>query len=233
MSTQDLDDMAVTILEAIWHNGGEADTSEIKQYTGFEDNSRLHYRRTEHLEPNGFVECTTEDRGDTLTVTVWQLTEQGEKAVDRHMTDTDTPPLKQTVDELREIVGDLNRKVQSFEGRVNHVESQQVDGDEIADEIEEVDSDLEQRLNRIEAKQDAILGVCYLYNLIDTDRVQQIGERYSDDYSYSEGVNSQAFKDGAVGTTAGQLLETLDSGLPDALTMSNDEIVSNAQSEDE
>jgi DNA-binding PadR family transcriptional regulator len=143
MSTQDLDDMAVTILEAIWQNGGEADTSEIKQYTGFEDNSRLHYRRTEHLEPNGFVECTTEDRGDTLTVTVWQLTEQGEKAVDRHMTDTDTPPLKQTVDELRDVVGDLNRKVQAFEGRLNNTEQQ-------FDEIQETFGSVDETITKAE-----------------------------------------------------------------------------------
>lgn len=219
--------MAVTILEAIWQNGGEADTSEIKEYTGFEDNSRLHYRRTEHLEPNGFVECTTEDRGGTLTVTVWQLTEQGEKAVDRHMTDTDTPPLKQTVDELREIVGDLNRKVQSFEGRVNHVEETNVTDDdleELQDENAETESGLEQRLNRIEAKQDALLGLFYLYELVNTDRVQEIGEEHADSYQYTEGVNSQAFKAGAAGQTAGNFLKVLDGDMPDGLLMSDEEI---------
>jgi DNA-binding PadR family transcriptional regulator len=154
MSTQDLDDMATTILEAIWQNGGEADTSEIKEYTGFEDNSRLHYRRTEHLEPNGFVECTTEDRGDTLTVTVWQLTEQGEKAVDRHMTDTDTPPLKQTVDELRDVVGDLNRKVQSFEGRLNNTEQQ---FDELQETFESVDETVT-RAEEVTEKAEMVVG---------------------------------------------------------------------------
>lgn len=161
MSTHDLDDMGKAILEAIYQHGGEADTSEIKEYTGFEDNSKLHYRRKEHLEPNGFIETTTEDRGDTLSVTVWGLTEMGKNAVDRVMTETDEPPLAERVDELREIVGEMRRDVQAFEGRVDAVEQSEQDVSHIESDVTEMYeqiTEFEDRITEVEARMKQVEG---------------------------------------------------------------------------
>jgi len=230
MSAYDLDDMAKAILEAIYQHGGRADTSEIKQYTAFKDNSKLHYRRKEHLEPKGFVETETVDKGDTLTVTEWKLTEKGEKAVDREMTKQDTPPLTDRVEELREIVSDLTRDLSAFEGRVDHIEETNVDDSEIdatSEEIEGVEQRVEQRLNRIEAKQDALLGVLWLYDLVEAERILKLGEKYTDDYESChdtpEGARSIPFRDGAVGSTAGPALKGFDA-LPDTFKLPMDKL---------
>lgn len=236
MSAYDLDDMAKAILEAIYHHGGQADTSEIKEYTGFSDNSKLSYRRDKHLEPKGFVETEVVDKGDTLTITEWTLTEKGEKAVDREMTKQDTPPLANRVDELREIVSDLNRDMSTFKGQVDHVEETNVDASEIEEIEEKVESEIEEvaeRLNRIEAKQDALLGVLWLYDMVNADRIIQMGEDHSSDFSPCEdGIKNQPFKNGAVGTTAGPKLKAWDE-LPTAFTASSDELEEQVRGSDE
>jgi DNA-binding PadR family transcriptional regulator len=175
MSAQDLDDMAKAILEAIYQNGGSADTSEIKQYTGFDDNSKLHYRRNNHLEPKGFIECETRDTEDTLNVTVWSLTEKGEKAVDRNMTEQDTPPIADQFEELREIVSHVRRDMDAVNGR-----------------MDEVNREVEDALNRIDVKLD---GLDRRLERIDEglDRIDEFEERLEEveDQPFEEIANDK------------------------------------------
>jgi DNA-binding PadR family transcriptional regulator len=150
MSAQDLDDLSKAILEAIYHNGGTADTSEIKQYTGFDDNGKLHYRRNKHLEPNGFTKSKDEDKGDPMKTTVWILTEKGEKAVDRNMTEQDTPPIADQFEELREIVTEINNRMAAIEGRMDDVEDRVNGTYERADEAERMAETAQEAIDRIE-----------------------------------------------------------------------------------
>jgi DNA-binding MarR family transcriptional regulator len=79
---QDLDSKAKLILEAIYQNGGEADTSDIKSYTGIEKSGVVHYRLDEKLEPDGYVETRKVDRdGSALGVKMSELTSKGRNAV--------------------------------------------------------------------------------------------------------------------------------------------------------
>jgi len=226
MSMQDLDDMSRATLEAIWEHGGEATTSEIKEYTGYtgEDvNSKLAYRRRKHLEPGGLVESETRDEGDTLPVTVWRLTEKGEKRVQQILGDDETPPLSRRVEELRQIVGELKESVETFEGRLDHVEQQveegTVESETVENQVEDAQSEIDSRLRKIEARQDALLGLFELYELVNVRHVEEIGEKAASgtlhssmskmDYSKAR-TGSKAYKGGAVGSAAGTLLEGMD-----------------------
>lgn len=120
----DLDDRSQLILKALYHLEGQADTSAIKDYTGIEDNSIIRYRRVEYLEPMGLVETEVVDSGDTLTVTEWTLTEKGTEVVGSIIDSADEQTLVEQVEELREVVADVRRRVETFDGRLNHTEEQ-------------------------------------------------------------------------------------------------------------
>ena len=54
----DLDAKALEVLESIYELGGEASTTEVKEYTGIEQNAIIHYR-FDKLEEQGIVEMGT------------------------------------------------------------------------------------------------------------------------------------------------------------------------------
>jgi regulator of replication initiation timing len=136
----DLDRESELILEAIYQLGGEADTSEIKDYTGIEKNGIIRYRRKEHLEPNDLVETQVVDKGDTMTVTEWTLTDEGTEVVGTLMDSVDDPNLAEQVDELRDVVSEMKRRVERFEGRVDHVEERLDEVDDRFETVEEIEA---------------------------------------------------------------------------------------------
>lgn len=52
----DLDWKSRAILQAIYENGGEANTSEIKELTGIDDNAKILYQHHNKFVPNGLIE---------------------------------------------------------------------------------------------------------------------------------------------------------------------------------
>jgi DNA-binding MarR family transcriptional regulator len=81
VTLSDLDSKAMEVLEAVYENGGEADTSEIKQYTGIEKNGVVHYRY-DKLEEAGLIETRAGDPdGAKVPPTVVTLTEEAEAKV--------------------------------------------------------------------------------------------------------------------------------------------------------
>lgn len=145
MAAEELDRKAKMVLEAIYELGGEADTSAVKEYTGIESNGVVHYRY-EKLEDFDLVDTDVEDRGGTLDVTVATLTNEGRRKVGEILEENEGPTLVEQMKELQQIVSDLNRRVQSFEGRIEAVEKE-VDG---VGEVIEQQPALERRLTEVE-----------------------------------------------------------------------------------
>lgn len=144
------------ILQAIYTNGGQATTSEIKQRTNIDNNDLITYRyrrATPALEPLGLIdvsepELAASGRTHPLTVT---LTEQGTAHAER-LIETDGHPsgieerleqletsltaLETTVDEQcngteqpEEVGGDdLDVQLAAIKGRLTHLEDT-LDGD--------------------------------------------------------------------------------------------------------
>lgn len=86
----ELDWQAHAVIEAIYDNGGTADTSEIRAITGIDDYNVVLYRVNEKLEPNGLVDPMQPDPdGGRPRAKVVTLTEQGEAFAERLIADED------------------------------------------------------------------------------------------------------------------------------------------------
>jgi len=81
VTVSDLDAKALEVLEAIYEAGGEASTTEIKEYTGFEKRGVIHYRY-EKLREAGLIETETGDpEGTKIPPTIATLTEAAQKEI--------------------------------------------------------------------------------------------------------------------------------------------------------
>jgi DNA-binding PadR family transcriptional regulator len=125
MVSHDLDRKSQRILEAIYNHGGDAQTSEIMEYTGIEKNGIVHYRINEKLEPQGLVESHKVEDGDRpLGVKISSLTDAGNKVVGQIFEEGNGPTLMQEMEMLRSEVEDLRETVQLYEGHIDHLEDE-------------------------------------------------------------------------------------------------------------
>jgi DNA-binding PadR family transcriptional regulator len=150
---QDLDSKAKLILEAIYQNGGEADTSDIKSYTGIEKSGVVHYRLDEKLEPDGYVETRKVDRdGSALGVKMSELTSKGRNAVGEILDEDSATNLSERVEALRREVERLDDLVMRYEGRVEEAQ-------EATEELTRFDQRLEKlefRFDQVEERADTV-----------------------------------------------------------------------------
>ena len=202
---KDLDRKAELVLEAVYELGGEANTSEIKEYTGIEKNGIISYRY-DKLEDAGLIETRTVDTGDTLTVTIAELTDDGRDEVGAILEDGQ-PTLSEQVTDLREIVRETHSKVERFEGHLDAVEDVAEDAvvvDDLA-ELREGLRSLNKRVEDVEADLDGSLGTV-------ESRIDRL-EHFQDEVV--DVLKSQAFiqptrnEDGSDGYQAGETLELL------------------------
>lgn len=150
MSSEDLDRKSERILEALYNHGGEAETGEIKEYTGIEKNGVVHYRINEKLEPAGLVETRTVDDGDRrLGVKITSLTDEGKRAVERVLDEGDGPSLVEKMDYLEADFEALREEVRNQQGRVE-------DAVEDVAEVEEVAREAEAAIERVEVLADHV-----------------------------------------------------------------------------
>jgi len=165
MAQEDLDRKAKLVLEAVYELGGEADTSEVKDYTGIDSNGVVHYRY-DKLEDVGLVETRTVDRGDVLDVTVATLTDRGHERVGDILDNGEGPTVVEQLAALESIVKDLHSDVQRFEGRLDAVEDRLDEVNSRFESAEEVDAVLEdadgllsELESRVEGRRDAMQAV--------------------------------------------------------------------------
>ena len=146
----DLSDNARVILEGLFECGGEANMTEIKQVTGLDESKTVLYHAEEYLEPSNFVEYEVIDDGSVTGITEFTLTDRGQDAVGSLIESTDDPNLVEQVEELREAVSDMKREVDTFHGRMDHIEEkasalrienmdellEEIDGDDVTLELD-------------------------------------------------------------------------------------------------
>lgn len=163
MSVKELDRKSELVFEAIYELGGEADTSEIKDYTGIDSNGVVSYRY-DKLEDAGLIETRKVDTGETLPITIAELTEKGEDNVGA-VVENGEPTLAERMADLREVVTETHSKVERFEGRLDHVEGRF----ESAEEVEGV----------VRGAREAVASVDQLTERVDAlaDRVERVEER--------------------------------------------------------
>lgn len=122
----DLDWKAREILRAIYKNDGSANTSEVRQLTGIDNNDKILYRFRKKLEPSGLITLEQPDsdtaRPEPKVATFTQLgVEVAEQVIDEQEGPAD---LKSRVDKLET---DLSRLTEQLE---EDTQSQSTDQDE-------------------------------------------------------------------------------------------------------
>jgi len=146
----DLSDNARVILEGLYECGGEANMTEMKQFTGIDENKTVLYHTEEYLEPSDFVESEVVDDGSATGVTEFRLTDRGQDAVRSLVESTDDPNLVEQVEELQEAVRGMKRDVDTFAGRVDAVENTVDEVNrrfENAEELKSLRREVEEELN--------------------------------------------------------------------------------------
>ena len=115
-----IDHMSREILKAVFVENGRADTSKIKDVTGFEDNGSIHYRY-DKLEKSELLE-----RVDTETqTTTVQLTEDGEVFCEQNFTETvDEERLDARIDEVEEFAQNVLERNKELESEVQELKEE-------------------------------------------------------------------------------------------------------------
>lgn len=156
MVLSDLDRKSKRVLEAVYEHGGEAQVGEVSDFTGIKS-PQVHYRIDEKLGPAGLVESRKIDGEGPMGVKVVKLTEEGTEVVGQVLDGDSGPTVVEQVRELRAVVEDVHDSVQSFGGRVDHVEemveevkSRAVDAERAAVEAQESAEEVEDLRERIE-----------------------------------------------------------------------------------
>ena len=203
---KDLDRKSELVLEAVYELGGEADTSEIKEYTGIEKNGIISYRY-DKLEDAGLIETRTVDTGDTLPITIAELTDDGHDEVGAILEDGQ-PTLSEQVTDLREIVHETHSKVERFEGHLDAVEDVAEDAETVVEDIAELREELRslsKRVEDVEADLDDSLG-----SLEATVESLEYKQREAHGVFQSAGlIQLTRNEDGLRGYQAGEALELL------------------------
>lgn len=156
MVLSDLDRKSKQVLEAVYEHGGDAQVGEVSDFTGIKS-TQIHYRIDEKLEPGGLVESRKIDAEGPMGVKVVSLTDDGTEVVGQVLDGDSGPTVVEQVRELRAVVEDVHDSVQSFGGRVDHVEemveevkTRAVDAERAAVEAQESAEEVEALRERVE-----------------------------------------------------------------------------------
>ena len=152
----DLDGKSIEVLEAVYENGGEATTSEIKEYTGIEKNAIIHYRM-EKLEDLGLGETGHEEvGGNRLPLKTVALTEEGERQVQGGLFEEETPTVVERMDRLERQFGRVLDELQGVKDefemwRYDEESGEEIEPGDLVDVVSREDvAEIEERLAALE-----------------------------------------------------------------------------------
>lgn len=154
----DLDWRSIEILQALAEAEGSVETSTLRDATAIEDNRRILYRVSNHLEPDGFVTTSQPERkGTTIPPKNIALTETGrEIAQSIENTQDATSTLKNLpslVDKLNAEVTMLTEQVTALDEHISHVDDQLAERRETDATVSNALTDLDQRLASLEERE--------------------------------------------------------------------------------
>lgn len=154
----DLDAKALEVLEAVYESGGEANTSEIKEYTGIQKNGIVHYRY-EKLEEAGLIERKSgEAEGTKFATTVVSLTEEGEQEIRGGLLGDEGATMVERMDRLerqyraaQDALRDVKREFEMW--KYDEEADEEIDAAELRDRVEAAQEGrerIEERLREFE-----------------------------------------------------------------------------------
>jgi DNA-binding MarR family transcriptional regulator len=138
-----LDAKGLEVLEAIYETGGEANTSEIKEYTGIEKNAIIHYRY-DRLEDAGLITTRTgEATGARVPPKVAVLTDEGKEQIAAGLFDSEDSTIVERMDRLERQFGAVVDQFRNVEQEVRQFRydgetDEEVTAVELIDRIEEL-----------------------------------------------------------------------------------------------
>lgn len=145
MGIQDLDEKSYQILEAVYENGGKANTTEIKQYTGIEKNAIVHYRY-DKLEDEDLITIERgESQGDRLPPKVAILTETAQNHIQNGLFAEEEPTVLERLDRLERQFNsvmsefdELKQEIREF--RYVEEDDRELTAQELTERIQELES---------------------------------------------------------------------------------------------
>lgn len=147
-NVDDLDAKAFEVLEAVYESGGEANTSEIKEYTGIQKNAIIHYRY-DRLEEAGLITTRTgESTGARVPPKVAVLTDEAQEQIAGGLFDTDDSTIVERMDRLERQFGalvdefrDVEREFRNW--RYDEESDEEVDLTEVLDNVRGLQEEVE------------------------------------------------------------------------------------------
>lgn len=164
----DLDAKGFDVYEAIYEHGGEATTTEIKEWTGIEKNAIVHYRM-DKLEDQGLIEIGVgEASGNRTPPKLASLTETGQKLADDRLFDEAEPTIIERMDRVE-------RRMKAVEGEFHSLQDEFRQWRYDEEEDREVDiRDILDRLEKFEALTEGVDDDALEEALAVADRVEDI-----------------------------------------------------------
>ena len=158
VDVSDLDAKALEVLEAVYESGGEANTSEIKEYTGIQKSGIVHYRY-EKLEEAGLIERKSgEAEGTKFATTVVSLTEAGEQEIRGGLLGDEGATMVERMDRLerqyraaQDALRDVKREFEMW--KYDEEADEEIDAAELRDRVEAAQEGrerIEERLREFE-----------------------------------------------------------------------------------
>lgn len=138
----ELDQLSIRLLEVLEQSGGTATSSELKNIIGHDSTRRINYRKSEYLEPAGWIETTQPEPVEpgNFPPQEWSITEQGVEFLESR---------EEYPDEYR----DIGERVELLEDQLDGLQEQLTDVRESRERIEDIQSQLTELaagLNEIE-----------------------------------------------------------------------------------
>lgn len=151
-----LDAKALEILEAIYESGGEADTSEIKEYTGIEKNGIVHYRY-EKLADSGLITTRTGDPdGSKIPPTVATLTDEAQEEIEGGLFGEESATIIERMDRIErqyrathEALRDVQNDFEMW--RFDPETDEEIDATELRDRVDEIEQMGDELREQLEA----------------------------------------------------------------------------------
>jgi len=143
----DLDAKGFDVLEAVYELGGEATTSDVKEYTGIEKNAIVHYR-FDKLEEQGLVEMGVgEADGNRLPPKKAILTDDAGERIAAGLFSDEQPTIVERMDRLERkfdtVVEELRDVKDEFrKWKYNEETDEEIEITELVDRVESVDDSL-------------------------------------------------------------------------------------------
>ena len=141
----DLDAKGFDVYEAIYEHGGEATTTEIKEWTGIETNAIVHYRM-DKLEDQGLIEIGVgEASGNRTPPKLATLTETGQHLADQRLFDEAEPTIIERMERverrMRAVEGEFHDLSDEFrQWRYDEEEDREVNIRDILDRLEKFEA---------------------------------------------------------------------------------------------